>query len=77
MRFVCIAALLIVLASSAGCGTDCRAECEQRADELVNVWGIERPCTEPAWDDADDCEACDATLEELYGLTPDRSLCED
>jgi hypothetical protein len=77
MRVLAVALLLAVTWSSAGCGTDCRAECEARAEELTNVWGIERPCTEPAWDDADDCAACDATLESLYGVTPDESLCDD
>lgn len=72
-----IIAVCLVITATIGCGTDCRSECEAIADELVSVWGISSPCTEPEWDDAEDCAACDRTLEQLYGLTSSPPLCED
>jgi len=64
------------VAFAGGCGTDCRAECEKVEDQLRDIFGFESPCTEPDWDEADSCEACDATLMRLYRLEVEGGICE-
>ncbi len=71
--------VVVALGGALACGddgVDCRAQCEKVADDLVSVFLISAPCTEPAWDGADSCGACDRTLQELYSVVPDTPLCE-
>jgi hypothetical protein len=77
MRTLVWGAIIASGVSLGGCsGVDCRASCEASRGELRSVFGIQDPCTEPEWDEADTCEECDQLLLELYEVRG-RSFCEE